>query len=268
MAIGDSYNYNGNHGTDNNKKEYKSPEIFSGYNTSNENGVDATALNYSFWKGFLKISVAPMLKNPTEKQKWDHKNAASVYLNRQKARVLRYEAEKVLEGKQENGGVNSGESGVISFSNGKEVGINGYCLIIRNVSSDGVVNATYIYEFCRERYYGVSDFKAENSNFNKVFYDTIEVDEFMQMLDEFVKHMTKAVAYTVMEEIKFNVSRVNTKLGLIGEALGVEFNGGDGSKRERGASYFDSGSSNDSSSSSRSSARSSTIDDIGMNPPE
>ena len=99
MALGDSYNTN----TDNNQKNYYSPEIYSKYGTSNENGIDPSALSYSSWNGSLKISIAPMLKNPTTNQKWDRKNAAAVYLTHRSARILKLEAEKVLKGEIHSG---------------------------------------------------------------------------------------------------------------------------------------------------------------------
>lgn len=270
MALGDSYNYNGNNNTDSNKKEYKSPEVYSGYNTSNENGVDPSALSYSYWKGFLKISIAPLLKNPTDKKKWDHKNAACIYLTHNHARILLDQAKKVINGELNNGGVRAQDTNLITFSNGNEVGANGYCLIIRNVESDGTITATYVYQF-NQSYFAISNFKADDSDFDRTYYDNIEVDEFLDILNQFSLHMTKAAAYTVIDEMKYNDNRMNTKIGLIAEALGVEFIGG-GNKggTSKGSSYFDNSGQQDSGSSRRSSARQTTLDEIGgsMNPPE
>lgn len=265
MALGDTYGGN----TDSNKKEFKSPEVYSGFNTSNENGIDPSALSYSFWKGFLKIAIAPLLKNPTDKQKWDHKNAACVYLTHTHARVLKKMALSVLEGKMFNGGVIAQGTNLITLSDGKEVGAKGPCLIIRCVQQDGTISGTYVYEFNRDNY-GIVNFKADSSDFDREFYENVEIDEFIEILDEFSEQMSKATAYTVIEEMKYDNSRLNTKIGLIAEALGVEFIGGRGKGGSKSnSSYFDSGNS-DSSPSKRSSARQSTLDDIGgsMNPPE
>lgn len=265
MALGDSYNGN----TDNNKKEFKSPEVYSGFNTSNENGIDPSALSYSFWKGFLKISIAPLLKNPTDKQKWDHKNAATVYLTHTHARILSRAANSVLAKEKFNGGVIAQGTNLIVLSDGKEVGSKGPCLIIRCVQQNGEITGTYVYEFNRTNF-GVSNFKADNSEFDRDFYENIEIDEFIEILDQFATQMSKATAYTVIEEMKYDTSRMNTKIGLIAEALGVEFIGSNKSNKSRGQSYFDSNNSGETSS-KRSSARQTTLDEIGggaMNPPE
>lgn len=271
MALGDGYSY-GN--TDNNKKQFRSPEVYSAYSTSNEAGVDPSALSYSFWNGLLKISIAPMLSNPTDNKKWDHKNASSIYLTHRFARILYNEAKRVLAGEISNGGTRSGKTGLIIFSNGKEVGCNGPCLIIRSIDEDGTITATYVYEFRCGYNYGVSNFKADTSDFEKTFYDDIEVEEFLSILKQFYEMMSKATAYTVIDEMKYDVSRFNTKIGLIAEALGIEFKGGDSSNSSKGGtSYFDSNKSdkNESNGSSRrSSARQTTLEGIGgaMNPPE
>lgn len=276
MALGD-YN-SGNTSTDSNKREFKEQEIYSLYNTSNEDGVDPTALSYSFWNGCLKIAIAPQLPNPTEKRKWDHKNAASTFLNHTAARILYEEANKVIRGESENGGVRIGKkapSVLLTFSNGKEVGCNGYCLILRSIDADGTVLATYVYEFRREYYYGVTNFEADTAKFAKSNYNAIEVDQFLDMLEQYYIAMTKATAYSVMSEMKYDMSRVNTKLGLIAESLGVEFKGGNNNNSGGGTSYFDRGASSEestssSSSSRKSGARQTTIDDLegAMNPPE
>ena len=85
MALGDNYN-----GNDNNKKKYYEPILYSPYGTSNTDGVDPSALSYSFFNGLLKISIAPMKPGaqPGDRQLWDHDNAVSVWLTHVKARML------------------------------------------------------------------------------------------------------------------------------------------------------------------------------------
>lgn len=270
MAIGDSYNYEGNNNTDNNKKEFKENEVYSNYNISNEDGVDPSALSYSFWNGCLKVSIAPKLDNPTTKRKWDHKNAAVAFLNHNSARILREEALKVLNGEQNNGGVKIGSKAtttLLSFSNGEEVGANGYCLIMRSIEDNGTINGTYVYEFHSQYHYGVKNFQADTSKFSKTYYDQIEVTQFLDMLEQYYLAMTNATAYSVMSQMKFETSRLNTKIGLIAESLGVEFKGNYGGRSgggERGTSYFDQQGGEEEEKEPRSnSPRQTTIDNIG-----
>lgn len=262
MALGDSYNSN----TDNNTKKYYSPEIYSQYGTSNENGIDPSALSYSYWNGALKISIAPMLKNPTSNQKWDRKNAATVFLTHRAARILRAEAQKVLKGEIHSGGTKSGSEGLITFTDGSEVGAAGYCLIIRKINPDnGDINGTYVYEFRTGFHYGIQDFQADSSNFKKDYFDTIEVDEFLDILEQYYLASSKMYTGSIIDEMKYNDSRMNTKIGLIAEALGVEFKAGNSNRSSGNQSYFDKNNGDDSSYPSRSriNVRESTLDEIG-----
>ena len=95
MALGDNYN-----GNDNNKKKYYEPILYSPYGTSNTDGVDPSALSYSFFNGLLKISIAPMKPGaqPGDRQLWDHDNAVSVWLTHVKARMLHDEIIEIQNG--------------------------------------------------------------------------------------------------------------------------------------------------------------------------
>lgn len=261
MALGE-YSY-GN--TDNNKRKMRVPEIYSQYNTSNENSIDPSALSYSFWNGSLKISIAPILKNPTEKQKWDYKNASTVFLTHRYAYILYQGILKVLKGEVSSAGTKSGAEGLIIFSDGKEVGADNYCLIIRKIDQNtGQINSTYIYEFRKGYHYGIDNFDSTTSNFDKVFYDDIELKELLHILEDYSRAASKAYASFVVDELKYNDNRINTKLGLMAEKLGVEFKGSNDYNGGGGSSYFDKESSSSSTSYSQrnNSSRQISMDDI------
>lgn len=273
MALGDGAGY-GN--TDNNKKMYN-PESYSHYNTSNDTGVDPSALSYTFWNGSLKISIAPMLPNPSVSKKWDYKNAGVAWLNHTAARILYSQMEKVLNGELENGGariIGKGDNTtLITFSNGKEIGSAFYCLIIRTIDSQGVIQQTFAYEF-KQSYFGISNFDASNSKFDKTNYENTEIDQLKDLLKEYYLAMTNATAYSVRAEMRFDHAKINTKLGLIAEAMGVEFKGG--GTTGRSSSYFDQqgndSSSNDDNGMSRGDggSRNMSMEELenSMNPPE
>lgn len=272
MAIGDSYNYDNNGNTDNNKKEFRDQEYYSDYNTSNDAGVEPTALSYSFWKSCLKISIAPMLENPSSKRKWDHKNAAVAFLNHNSARMFKKEVEKVLNGELENGGVKIGMKDVVTlltFSNGKDVGAGGYCLVIRSVDGNGTILATYIYEFKRTNY-AIENFKPDTSQFDRSEHDIVEVEELLDLLEQYYLAMTNSMAYSVMNQAKYDVNRFNTKIGLVAEALGVKFTGGSSQNSGGGGSnsYFDN--QGEGKEKERKGVRQTTLEGIGgtMNEPE
>lgn len=264
MALGDT-NYSGN-----NKSKFKEPEVFSCYNMSNVEGVDPSAISFSFFRNLLKISISPKLANPTNDKMWDHENAVTVYLTHTKARMLAKEIENVLSGEKFNGGVNTGTDGLISFSDGKEVGSNFYCLIIRKIDMEGKVLSTYVYEFKPEYHYGISNFNTSDSSHQKDYYDMLEIEQFKDLLNGYFNAMTNAVAYSVINNMRFDLSRINTKLNDIAEANGISYGNGGSYSKNSNTSFFNNNQSQDTShgprqpeqSSHSKGTRMSTMDDL------
>lgn len=219
MALGNSYE-------DNNEKKFYEPTVYSDYRMSNTEGVDPSALSFSFYRGMLKIAISP--KKNTEKIAFDHENNICVYLTHTKARMLAEEIKTLIANPNtmNNVGVTTGD-GLISFSDGKELGINGYCLIIRKIDEQtGVATSSYAYEFKSDYHYSIRNFNDKSKNgtiFDKYFYNDLEVYQFITILEEYYKSATGAIAYSVIDQSKYNNSRMDTKIGLIAEKLGVEF---------------------------------------------
>lgn len=248
--------------SDNNEKKNYEPQVYSPYKMSNIEGIDPSALGITFFRNLLQISISPKNQNTGDKISFDHDNAIKVYLTHTKARILQNEIMRVRNGEIDNGGVNTGADGLVTFSNGKELGIAGPCLIIRKVDQDGTVVSSYAYEFKTNYHCGIENFNQNSSAHDKFFYDDIEVDQFITLLEEYYKAMTGAIAYSVIENSKYDTSRMNTKIGLIAEKLGVTFEKG-GNYSRGGSSYFNNQNSSSSSSNDQSkSMRASTLDEV------
>ena len=236
------------------------PVLYSEYNTGNPEGVDPSALSYSFYNRMLKLSISPLKANNGDKIAYDHENAATVWLTHTKARMLYNEIKKVLSGEVPNSGVPTGKEGLVRFCDGKELGVNSYCLIINKIKEDGTVESAYAYEFKSHYHYAVQNYDPNNnSSHKKCYYDTLEVEQLLDVLETYYTAMTGAFAYSVADGLRFNINANNTKMDLIMSKLGVEYKTGMTS-RSSGGSYFDR---NDSSSSSSDrSMRSATMDDL------
>lgn len=256
MALGDN-NY------DNNNKKYYEPTVYSPYKMSNTEGVDPSALSFSFFRNLLKVSISPMKQNTGDKIAFDHENAISVYLTHTKARMLASEIKNVMENSEStnNGGVPTGSDGLISFSNGKELGINSPCLIIRKIDANGNVLSSYVYQFKCAYHYSIRNFNESNSKHDRYFYDNIEVDQFLTLLDEYYRAMTGAIAYSIIDQQKYDTSRMNTKIESIAEKLGVSFKSNNTNYSNGGNSFFNNTTSSSSSAAS-SSSRHSTIEEL------
>lgn len=240
---------------DNNKEEYM-PVYYSKYNTGNPDGIDPSALSYSFYNRMLKLSISPLKMTNGDKISYDHDNAAVVWLTHTKARMLADQIRKVLNGDISNGGVNTGKEGLVRFCDGKELGIKNYCLIINKVNENGEVLSAYAYEFKTHYHYAVENYDPKDSTHKKVYYDNIEVDQLLDLLESYYISMTGAVAYSVMDGMRFNTNSTNTKIDLIMSKLGVEYKSGMSSRSS--SSFFDT----DHNTTNDRSMRSATMDDL------
>lgn len=226
---------------DNNKQDFR-PTYYSPVKFRNElSPVDPSELSFAYWKGMLKLSISPKMENTNlEYTTYDHKNNIEVFINHTKARMLYHEMAELRANPDayQSVGINTGSSGLISVSNGKEVGINGLILIIRKLNLDGTVQSSYMYQFNREYHFSIRNFDENALTYDKHFYDEIEYDEFMDLLKNYYENINGFVAYSTVDAMRFEHKRINTKIGLMMDKLGIpklEKNGRDFG----GKSFFD-----------------------------
>lgn len=223
MALGDIANNNQQKGKNN-------PVVYSQYGFGNsESTVDPTRLSTSFWNGMLKLTISPkkgMKANGAVE--WDDENSISLYLTHTKARILHDEILLFMQNPEayNNLGIPSG-AGLISISNGRELGISTPCLIIRKLNSDnGQVEASFAYEFKQDYHYSIRNFDESTSDFDKIYHNNLELEQLLCLLRTYFEAMSGAVAYTVIDNMKYDTSRLNTKINAISEKLGIEYGAG------------------------------------------
>lgn len=233
MALGDVYNNNRG-----DKRFNNDPNVYSPYKFSNTEGLDPSSLSITFWGSTMKITIAPKKNTPNGEISFDYDNGISVYLTHTKARILAEEIKAFLNGKINNCGVDTNK-GFISISNGKEFGTNAKFLVIRSFDNENnTVSSSYAYEFKEQYHYSIRNFEEKKINFEKNYYDDIEIEQFVTLLEEYYKAMTGAIAFTVIDQNKYNNSRINSKIEMIANKLGVEFGGDKSSSSSSGGSFF------------------------------
>lgn len=233
----------GNNGGNNRQEEFRAT-FYSPVRLRNpESEVDPSELSFRFWKGLLGIIIAPKLaKSNTEYNQYDNENAIQVYINHTKARMLYAEMAKLKENPDayNSVGINSGSTGLISVSNGKEVGVAGPVLILRKLDQNGTINSSYMYEFNRDFHYSIRNFDESTLKYDKNYFDWIEYDEFMQTLKSFYENANMIQAFGVVDSARREFNRLHSKLNPIMEKMGIERyernnRGGNGG----GKSFFD-----------------------------
>lgn len=266
MALGDTYN--------NNERKNYSPSVNSGYRFSNpESTIDKTSLSFTYWNKLLKVSIAPRKETEGDTIAFDYDNAGTVYLSHTKAFMLYKEMINFLElyknGKAPNNvGVSTGAEGLIYICDGKEFTADGPCLVIRKIDENGNCTSTFVYEFRRDTHSSILNYTEKSKSFETNNYELLEIEQIINLLKSYYEAMTMAVAYSIQEANKYDTSRMNTKLKIIGEKLGVEFakQGDSNRNRTSNTSYFNNAKPVNESSQSYTGAISyetGSLDDIG-----
>lgn len=219
--LGDSYNQN-------ETKKY-SPTVYSQYKMSNigENCIDPSCINFTFWNSTLKISIAPKKQTNGDEVAFDYENDIAIYLNHTKARILYEEICKFQEDpvKYNSSGVPSG-SGLITISNGKEFGVDCPCIVIRKTDEAGIPVSSYAYQIKNDYHFSIRNYDDKNGTFDKVTsdYTQLELEQIKTLLKTYYEAMTGAMAYSVIDQNKYEAGRTSTKLDQIAAKLGVQFN--------------------------------------------
>jgi hypothetical protein len=225
MALGDGGNFSSN--KDNNNRNYD-PTVYVPVRFRNPDAkTDPSELGFSYWSNMLKITISPKLENTqSEYPQYDHnsQNNASILINPIKAKIFHDDIINMIENGGHNSvGVVSGASGIITFSDGKEFGVDGYMLVIRKLDESGNTISSYSYQFNKPEYYfSVIDFDEQSHDYTRAPHDKVEVDFLLNTLEQFYLSQNYAMAYSVVNNVKYDNSRMKTKLDLIMDKLGIQ----------------------------------------------
>ena len=228
---------------DNNKQKYQ-PTVYSPYRFSNIEGkVENTRLTINYWNNYAKLVITPRKETGNDEVVFDDENSLAIYLTHTKTRMFAAEIAMFLKDPIgfNSCGVPSGE-GLITISNGKEFDIDNPCLVLRKVNEAGAVTASIMYEFKTDYHYTIRNYQVVDgeSSFDKCTadYKNLEIEQLMYAMISYSEAMTGAIAYTVIDQMKYDNSRTNTKLEAIASALGVSFQNGGGQRAPRSESVF------------------------------
>lgn len=236
MSLGSTYNNN-----QNNDRETNKVSVYSNYSFANpDSTVDASRLGFRFWSGMLCITIAPKKNTGNDKVEYDRDNGITIYLPYRTADILKRELQNFLKDpvKYNCCGVPSGQA-VITISNGIEYGKNSPVLTIRKVSESGEVVSAFAYEFKTDINYSIRNYDGRNFDTVHDDYRNLEIEHMIILLDEFVKAMTNAIAYSVVDRTQFTDNKIENKLNAIMDKLGIEQSSGYGNRRTySNNSYF------------------------------
>ena len=220
-----------------------SPTLY-GYSLFNkDSAIDKTMMSFSMWKTTIKMAIYPLIESDDDQIKYDRKNGIAIYLTPQKAmmfaQILKEFRDKWQTDdlkKVDNSGIVSGQSLVAvcspQFFN-KDPKTTGPSIVVRRVTDDGHVEASYAYE-CKVNFYNaIRDYDEKTGKYKQDFtqFNNVELDTIIMQLESYFSAMTNTVAFTVAESLYPTLDKIASKLGV---DLNSNYNGG----QYKSNSYF------------------------------
>jgi len=246
MSLNDAGNYN------NNKDRDYRVTVYSSNTFSNvDSTIEKSKLTYTFWKGLLKISIAPMIPSNDDSVNFDYKKESSIYLSPMLASMGYKKFKEFMENpdKFESRSIPTRSGALIKLCKGEQYGIKGHVLVIEKIGEDRSIIGGHLYEFNTDKYYGIDNINEDDFSFDKSYYKDLEIDFLLLTLKSFYEYSVGSSAYFNMDYNRFEQSRLTGKLNKIGIALNIEdksgYNKGYGGSKN---SPFESNKNNNSSS--------------------
>jgi hypothetical protein len=187
----------------------------------------------------LKIYIVPCVRNGNNIEYRDKETVLS-YINPTKARILSNMVKEFVKNYNENGSAESvgitcthanNTESIINISDGSDFNINEPSPVISiKVFQSGskTLIGSAAYQTRPNTFYGITG-STDNDptkftvaeTANDVNFKILELYELIEILDSYAESMTNSMAYSVIEQMKWNDNRFNKKLDTIQEALGV-----------------------------------------------
>ena len=196
----------------------------NGYSFYNrESGLDKTMLAFNMWKTTIRVSIYPLIESENDDQvKFDRKGGISIYMTPTRA----YEFGELIKRfktdpeKYSKFGVSSGQQ-MISVQDPRFVdGFNGKAInpviVIRKISPEGQLEASYAYEISDEYYGVVEDYDQNTGTFKKNYeeFKGFELDRIAFQLCSYGDAMANTYAFSVNEQNFIFLDKIANKLGV------------------------------------------------------
>ena len=225
---------------DNNKKQNYENTFYSRLKFTNYD--EKKMLSFSYWKGNLKVTINGVKESATG---IEYEELSVIYLSPIKANILKeqliaFRSLKDSATTNKSVGIDTGIGETKNFiavgntASSKKDDIQ-RTLCIGKVDINGNVVEYNNFNFNHHYHFGIEWTDVQSMKCSTTYQDNTELDLFIITLDEYVKSMTGAVAYSVMDMGRFDYSRINTKIELVMNKLGIESRS---SKQVSSESYF------------------------------
>lgn len=218
MAIGG--NYNTNNSDSGNKKLYEST-YYSRLRVKNDDAK--LALSYSYRSGLLIVEASEI------KEGFHYEVIESVFISPTKALIFAKEIDKFKE-YLAGSKIDSKKAFGITTGMGEKVSYIGFSadkdkhifLTLGKIDGSGNITNAVTAPFNSEYHFSVEWDNIETMDLSKVYYEDIELIQFQNMIIDFARSMSGAVAYSVMDLGRFEIAGIKGKMDPIYDKLGIE----------------------------------------------
>lgn len=242
MNLPNQNNKSGNNSQKQNEKNYFSRENFKNRNTKR-------VLGFEYWKGMLKVSISEEIPAQSQGSYPKYNELIYLHLSPLKARILLHEIKHgLLQDTTCNTnlawGVDTGLDGkksIIAFSHasGSTISSPIYQCTIGKPDSNFNLTSKDAYIFNSNYHFGIEWTNFSKMEFDNKFYDALEIESFCGVLEEYIKASTGAIAYSILDMGRFDYSRINTKLDVIMDKLGIpKYNSNEANYTSGGSTQF------------------------------
>ena len=189
-----------------------------------KDGADK-ALNFEFKSGLLQIKIVQSDGNFGFNQDPNE----VIYLSPTKAMILANEIEKFMEyvkaGKIDEGkafGVNGGMGEKITYIAFHAKKDKTICITIGKFDGQGKILESDTVELNKEYHYGLEWNDVSKMDVERVFDDSIEIIQLLNIVRDFGRYMNGAAAYAHADLVRYDLGRVLGKMDPIYDKLGIE----------------------------------------------
>lgn len=202
--------------------------------------IDKTSLECSMWRHTLKIDIFPIIESgvasKADEIKVDRKNGLAIYLVPTKAIELAELLKKHLENPDASkslGICTKTSDCLITIETGECFGHPEIkdVLVIRHLKEDGVVKASYAYEFNHNYHMAIINYDPNTGAFEKDYeqFKNMEIKALIDQLEHYYYASTNAYAFA-------NLSVQYPYLDKMAMAMGLDFN--NSGNKSASSSYF------------------------------
>ena len=220
MAIGGLYNA-GNGNNDGERKQLYDNTYYSRIRIKNEG--NKLALGFSYKSGLLVAEISEI------KQGFQYEPQENIYISPTKALLLVKEIKK-FKAYLAEGNITPNKAFGVTAGMGEKVSYIGlhadtegiiYITIGKIDGSGNIINSATI-PLNNGYHFSIEWTNIDTMDLGKVYHDTVELEQFETMLNDFARAMSGAFAYSVADIVRYDIAGIKGKMDPIYDKLGIE----------------------------------------------